>query len=401
LTIKQSNNFDNQTIINLLSMKNVAFLILAIAALALGCEGGSASGSGSGDGLNISGTINGAGSMQVYFDKVGLNPASPNLVVLNTDADASGKYNLNIPGEQAPGLYRLRVGEQQVFLVLDGKESKIEVSGDLANFNRFQYDIKGCDNCLGYRDMMQKLVAQQAQPADVQAFVENSPNPMAGVLVAIQAFGGNPAYIETHKKAKARLESAYPGIDYAKDYDNYITSLSQVRQPSGNGFTFYEEAERQPAPDIKLPSPGGKEYALSDLKGQVVLLDFWASWCRPCRMENPNVVKVYNNYKDKGFTVFSVSLDGIDSRMEQMLAGDQAKLNEARNNELKKWKDAIAQDGLTWNTHVSDLKKWECAPARQYGVSSIPRTFMIDKEGRIAATGLRGEQVEETLKKLL
>ncbi len=338
-------------------MKNFVFLILAIAAMALGCENGSGSSSGGGDGLSISGTINGAGSMQVYFDKVGLNPASPNLVVINADADAAGKYQLNVPTEQAPGIYRLRVGEQQVFLVLDGKESDIEVSGDLANFNRFQYDIKGCDNCLTYRDMMQKLVGQQAQPADVQAFVESAANPMAGVLVAIQAFGGNPTYIETHKKAKARLETTFPGSDYIKDYDNYITSLSQVRQPTANGFTFYEEAERQPAPEIKLPSPDGKEYALSDLKGQVVLLDFWASWCRPCRMENPNVVNVYKNYKDKGFTVFSVSLDGVDSRMEQMFGGDQAKLNEARSNEVRKWKEAIAKDGLIWNTHVSDLKK--------------------------------------------
>lgn len=384
-------------------MKNIAFLLLGIMAFAIGCkQDGSTSASTGGDGLEITGTFANAGSMQVYFDKVGLNPASPNLVVSKADADASGKYSLNVAGPTEPGIYRLRVGEQQVFLVLDGKESEMEVSGDLANLNRFQYDIKGCESCLTYRDLMQKLVAQQAQPADVQAFVDNSANPLAGVLVAIQAFGGNPAYLETHKKAKARLETAFPGSDYSKDYDSYITSLTAVRQPAGGGgYSFYEEADRQPAPDIKLPSPNGKEYSLADLKGKVVLLDFWASWCRPCRMENPNVVKVYNSYKDKGFTVFSVSLDGIDSRMEQMMAGDAAKLNEARANETKKWKDAIAQDGLIWDTHVSDLKKWECAPARQYGVSSIPRTFMIDKEGRIAATGLRGEQVEETLKKLL
>ncbi|MBK9015776.1 MAG: TlpA family protein disulfide reductase [Saprospiraceae bacterium] len=339
--------------------------------------------------------------MQVYFDKVGLNPSSPNLVIVKADADATGKFALTTPEQPTAGIYRLRVGEQQIFLVLDGKENQLEVSGDLANFNRFQYDIKGCEGCVSYRDMMQKLVSKQAQPADIQSFVETTANPMGGVLVAIQAFGGNPAFLETHKKAKAKLEAAYPGSDYVKDYDSFLTSLQQVQQPSNGGFTFYEEAQRQPAPDIKLPSPNGKEYALSDLKGKVVLLDFWASWCRPCRMENPNVVKVYNAYKDKGFTVFSVSLDGIDSRTEQMMGGDAAKLKEARANEITKWKDAISKDGLIWPTHVSDLKKWECAPARLYGVSSIPRTFMIDKEGRIAATGFRGEQVEETLKKLL
>lgn len=382
-------------------MKNFAFFLLAIAALAIGCKDGASGSIGGGSGLDISGTIANAGNMQVYFDKVGLNPASPNLVVSKADANAAGKFSLNVPESPEAGIYRLRVGEQQIFLVLDGKESNLEVTGDLANLNRFQYEIKGCESCVSYRDMMQKLVARQAQPTDVQAFVENATNPMAGVLVAIQAFGGNPAFLETHKKAKAKLDAAYPGSEYGKDYDSYLVSLQQVKQPGGGGFEFYEEANRQPAPDIKLPSPDGKEYSLADLKGKVVLLDFWASWCRPCRMENPNVVKVYNNYKDKGFTVFSVSLDGIDSRMEQMMGGDAAKLKDARNNELKKWKDAIAADGLVWPTHVSDLKKWECAPARLYGVSSIPRTFMIDKEGRIAATGLRGEQVEETLKKLL
>ncbi len=385
-------------------MKNLVFFLLAMTALFAGCKDGAGSSVvgtiGGGGGLDISGTIANAGGMQVYFDKVGLNPTSPNLVVSKADANASGKFTLNLPDKQDAGIYRLRVGEQQIFLVLDGKESELEVNGDLANFNRFQYEIKGCESCLSYRDLMQKLVAQTAQPADVQAFVENAANPLAGVLVAIQVFGGNLAFLETHKKARAKLEAAYPTSEYTKDYDSFLTSIQQVKQGSG-GFTFYEEAERQPAPDIKLPSPGGKEYALSGLKGKVVLLDFWASWCRPCRMENPNVVRVYNAYKDKGFTVFSVSMDGFDSRMEQSFGGDANKLKEARANEIKKWKLAIETDGLIWDTHVSDLKKWECAPARQYGVTGIPRTFLIDKQGRIAATGMRGEQLAETVKKLL
>lgn len=378
-------------------MKNFVFIVISIVALASSCKDSL----GGGSGLEISGTVANAGNMQVYFDKVGLNPESPNLVIQKADANGSGKFTLDIVEKPTAGIYRLRIGEQQVFLVFDGKESKVEVNGELSKLNQFQYEIEGCESCPAYRDIMQKLVLKQAQPADVQAFVDNTPNPMAGVLVALQAFGGNPAFLETYKKAQARLTEAYPGSDYVKDYDLFLASMQKVQQPSNGGFTFYEEAQRQAAPDIKLPSPDGKVYSLSDLKGKVVLLDFWASWCRPCRMENPNVVRVYNNYKEKGFTVFSVSLDGIDSRMEQMLAGDSNKLKEARANEIKKWKDAIAQDGLVWPTHVSDLKKWECEPARTYGVNSIPRTFMIDKEGRIAATGLRGEQLEETLKQLL
>lgn len=134
-----------------------------------------------------------------------------------------------------------------------------------------------------------------------------------------------------------------------------------------------------PAPDLAYPDPSGIERKLSDLKGKVVLLDFWASWCKPCRMENPNVVRLYNKYKEKGFTVFSVSLDDNGDR----------------------WKAAIQQDGLIWPTHVSDLKGWQSQPAQFYKVNSIPQTFLIGKDGNIIAIGLRGAQLEQKLHELL
>jgi peroxiredoxin len=133
------------------------------------------------------------------------------------------------------------------------------------------------------------------------------------------------------------------------------------------------------APDFTQKTPQGADLSLSSLQGQIVLLDFWASWCKPCRIENPAIVAAYNKYKSKGFTVLSVSLD----------------------KERGAWMKAIAQDGLVWPNHVSDLQFWNNAAAREYGVSSIPAAFLIDENGIIIGRDLRGNALEEKLAEVL
>jgi len=136
------------------------------------------------------------------------------------------------------------------------------------------------------------------------------------------------------------------------------------------------------APELKYKNPNGEMIALSSLKGQMVLIDFWASWCMPCRMENPNLVQTYKEFKDKkfkngkGFTIYGVSLDRF------------------KNN----WENAIKQDSLVWDNHVSDLKFWSSEAAQIYQVHSIPTNFLIDGDGIIIAKGLRGNSLKKKLK---
>jgi peroxiredoxin len=132
------------------------------------------------------------------------------------------------------------------------------------------------------------------------------------------------------------------------------------------------------APEIALPTPKKDTVKLSSFRGKYVLVDFWASWCKPCRQENPNVVAAYNKYKDKNFTVLGVSLDS----------------------DKKSWTDAITADNLTW-THISDLLQWDSPLVGLYKFDGIPFNVLIDPSGKIVASGLREDALDKKLSELL
>lgn len=176
----------------------------------------------------------------------------------------------------------------------------------------------------------------------------------------------NPAHKDIYLQYAEKFVGTYPNETLARQLQGDIDRLGATRVGGK-------------APNITMANPQGQNLSLEDLRGKVVLLDFWASWCRPCRMENPNVVRVYNKYKDKGFTVFSVSLDKNKQR----------------------WLQAIEQDGLVWPNHVSDLQGWQNSAAKKYGVTGIPFALLLDQEGNIVAKNLRGAALEREVKQLL
>jgi len=178
------------------------------------------------------------------------------------------------------------------------------------------------------------------------------------------------------------LSAAYPTSELVTDFHSRLVNIKMKMQKQKEA-----EEKRQAAllkigqdcPEINLPSPDGKNISLSSLKGKYVLLDFWAAWCRPCRAENPNLVKTYEEFNDKGFEIFQVSLD---SKKEN-------------------WIKAIADDKLSWSYHVSDLLMWESDVAKQFGVFQIPMNYLVSPEGKIIARNLRGDQLKKKLQEFL
>ena len=310
--------------------------------------------------------------------------------------DASGKYTFK-GASATPSVYQLKVDDaNQVLLMLDNK-THVQLNGDAKSLAA-TYTVKGSKDSEVLRQLIQVMqgtkseleslgqrynAAGQAGKAEEMKTIEKQ-------FYVVQ--GRNNAKIKSVIRHNATAVvggfavGAFLNPDEEFQFADSVATLQRKANPN-SPFTKDLTARLEPlratasgalAPEINLPKPEGGTLALSSLRGKYVLLDFWASWCGPCRQENPNVVRAYNQFKDKGFTIYSVSLDQ-----------DQGK-----------WQKAIESDGLSWH-HVSDLAGWNSVGGAAYGVKSIPQSFLIDPQGKIIAKNLRGEALAAKLSEVL
>ncbi|MBK8700346.1 MAG: TlpA family protein disulfide reductase [Saprospiraceae bacterium] len=345
-------------------------------------------------GTSVSGKIANAGDMSIFLDRVGLN-ATNNVRLAAEKTGSDGSFSFSMPEGIQKGIYRITLGAKSLELISDGTEKDIVIDGDLNTLQNMEYKVTGSKLTEKFLAIIQGFVKKDIDIQRLTELAEKDSDPLVGFMIATRMFTFREEFAEIHTKVAARLADS--GLDFAQEYQTISTSLATqaARRMAGNKIQLGMDA-----PEIALEGVDGKVRKLSSYKGKVVLIDFWASWCGPCRKANPHVVEIYNKYKNQGFDIFSVSLDGVDNRTRAAMGGDMEQIKAGINKSKERWIGAIAQDNLTWDGHVSDLMKWDSSAAGAYGVSSIPKTFLVGKDGKIAAIDPRYNLEEEILKVL-
>lgn len=357
----------------------------------------------------VNGTIwNGEGKYLYYSDFTN-NPNTPDSSILGTD----GKFKIRIQATNPRDFaFFVKKGDYIRLIVSPGEKIELsahadsmqlsyKVTGSLYSeqvfelYKHLNYNIDRVDSLsIIFRqyqnsNKLDSILPILRKKSDaifrnerdfLLSFIENNPgSPASYVALSMQFNARAPIFkayedYEWFKKVDSALNISYPASDISSFIHSFVMKVEDK-------IKVEKEKEKRVgigafAPEIALPSPKGDTLRLSSLRGKYVLLDFWAAWCKPCRVENPNLVKAFLKYrwKGKGFDIFQVSLD----------------------KSKEDWLKAIRADNLRWK-HVSDLKFWGSAPVPIYGVQGIPANFLLDPDGKIIAKNLRGEELEKKL----
>ena len=344
--------------------------------------------------VTINGTLGDKGGYkQIFLDT--LNGQNPWIFVTST-IDSAGNFKLVAP-ISATNIFRLRLEDNNFMMLILTPGEKIVIKTSTSKLGNDAFIQGSSHTQLLYTAMNASQICESKKAALNKQYndAQSSPKHDSLSAIIIQQFRENDSIQKTSLKALIDKQPAslawlffQDKFDMTNDFDTIdkIDAATYKAYPDNVYIAQHHQQvdiERKtaigsPAPEIELPDRDGKMRKLSSLKGKVVMVDFWASWCGPCRKENPNVLSIYGKYHDKGFEVFSVSLD---KEKESCL------------------KD-ITADKLIWLNHVSDLKYWKSEGAQTYGVTSIPYTVLIDRKGKIVAKKLRGDELENKVKEL-
>lgn len=336
----------------------------------------------------IKGKVINGNFKKIYLDKYQKEP-----IVVDSSKITNGEFSINTRIFNT-GFYSLRLDYDKTLLLiltpgdnieitLDGRniQSPVEIGGNSQSLQAFElskrlsyYEMKQDSlnkvyEMFKYSDNKDSVIIVLRESYDmfaeyqskmIKEFIINNLESLTGILF-LGRLNINDN-IELYTKYDSVLINIYPDNEIVKDFHSQV--VKNLRLSLG-----------KMAPDITEKDTSGNDVSLASLRGKVVLIDFWASWCGPCRRESPRMVKIYNQYRDKGFEIFGVSLD----------------------KDRNSWVKAIKNDKLYW-THVSDLGYWNAKPAKLYNVGSIPYTVLLDRNGKIIAKGLYGSEIEDKLK---
>ncbi|MDP9040619.1 MAG: redoxin domain-containing protein [Bacteroidota bacterium] len=387
-------------------MKNILVALIVPACLLLSCKSGDKSrflvklSYNNGD--KLVNPQNGKSGGWIFMEEIAYGKSQlPTLVDSQKISGSSG--NLTFQGKsKTEGIFELVFGENSLSIPLINDAPEIQIDADLSRTKDF-YTISGSPASKQLQDLLagvivrnndvqvsldqldslkkmnapdsvlvaannKKNTALERLNSYLNRFIHTTPNATLGVLAlgwATRTF--QPVQTDSAMKY---LKNRFPGNGFLAEMDK--GSKQQSEQTASNSWVG------KTVPELVMPDVNGKEVSVTSFHGKFLLIDFWASWCGPCRMENPNVVKAYKEFKEKNFTILGVSLD----------------------KDKDSWKKAIAQDHLSW-TQMSDLKYWNSQAVETFGFQGIPYNVLVDPSGKVIAESLRGEDLDTKLKQVL